>query len=122
MLGWLPRAARCPQLAGGPAGPADPAAYGAAGNGEVPRDEPVPAPLGGGDQGLSDQVGGAGVARQQASVEHDVGDGTAGAPGPVRTHRPHCAAQLADRALAGPPPGPQGLAAVRAAVRATRTP
>ena len=58
----------------------------------------------GGDQGLADQAGGVGAARQQDGVEHDVGDVAAGAPGPVRAHRPHAAAQLTDGALAAPPP------------------
>ena len=103
-----------PQAMGGGAGAPDPAAYRAVRDGELARDEPVPASLGGGDQGLADQGGAVSAARQQARVEHDVGDLAAGAAGPVRARRQQGAAQLADRAFPGPPPWPQGRAAVRA--------
>ncbi len=63
------------QLGGGPAGAADPAAHRAGRDGEVARYAPVPGPEGGGDQGLADQPGGVGAARQQPGVEHDVGRG-----------------------------------------------
>ena len=60
--------ARCPQLAGRTPGAADPATHGRAGNGQLPRNEPVPSPSSGRDQGLADQVGGVGAARQQAEL------------------------------------------------------
>jgi hypothetical protein len=75
---------------------------------------PVPGPEGGGGQGLPDQPGGIGAAREQPGVEHDVGDGAAGAQRPVRAHGHQCAARGADGALAGVSPWPQRLAAFRA--------
>jgi hypothetical protein len=65
----------------------------------------VPAPSDGGDQGLADQGGTVGAARQQAGVAHEVGDLAAGAPGPVRAHRQQPAAQLAHRASRTRPHG-----------------
>ena len=103
--------ARDPQLAGGLAGAPDPAAHGAVRDCQVTRDEPVPAPVGRGDQGLADQAGGVGAAGQQPGVEHDVGDRAAGAPGTVWAHRHGRAARLPDRPLPGPAPRPQRLAA-----------
>ena len=55
-----------PQAMGGGAGAPDPAAHRVVRDGELARDEPVPASLGGGDQGLADQGGAVGAARQQA--------------------------------------------------------
>ena len=76
---WMP-AARSWLASGGPGGSSRASALR---DGRAACDEPVPAPPGGGHQGLADQAGGVGAARQQAGVEDHVGDIAAGAPGPV---------------------------------------
>ena len=107
--------ARDAQLHGGPAGRADPAAHRAGRDGQVTGDGPVPVPAGGGGQGLPDQAGGVGAARQQPGVQHHVGGAAAGAPRAVRADGQRRAAGVADGALAGVPPQPERLAAARAA-------
>ena len=57
--------ARDAQLHGGPAGCADPAAHRAGRDGQAGGDGPVPVPASGRGQGLPDQPGGVGAARQQ---------------------------------------------------------
>ena len=107
--------ARDAQLHGGPAGCADPAAHRAGRDGQAGGDGPVPVPASGRGQGLSDQPGGVGAARQQPGVQHHVGDAAAGAQRAVRADGQRRAAGVADGALAGVPPQPQRLVAARAA-------
>ena len=112
--------ARDAQLGGGPAGGADPAAHGPGRDGQAGGDVPVPVPAGGGDQGLPDQPGGVGAARQQARIEHHVGGTAAGAQRTVRADCQQRPAGVADRALTGAPPRPQRLIAARAAQHPAR--
>jgi DNA replication protein DnaC len=107
--------ARDAQLHGGPAGCADPAAHRAGRDGQAGGDGPVPVPASGRGQGLPDQPGGVGAARQQPGVQHHVGDAAAGAQRAVRADGQRRAAGVADGALAGVPPQPQRLVAARAA-------